>query len=431
MKSKLMYASFLIILMVLLVSVFAVKEITAKEAISPKSIVVCGDTITEDTNLTNDLIDCGGRGLIIEGNNITLDCQDHLIDGTEISNSKGIYLNTVTGTTVENCRISEFDFGIYLENSNYNTIINNNSYNNGYFGIFLWQSHGNALIDNNTSNNDSDGIYFDSSNSNLIANHNTNNNENCGIYLGNSRNNSVTNSVANENDWAGILLNYTSNNNEITNNVFQNNNEGVRTMNSMQNIFYENIFSNNTEYNAYESMGTNDWNNTTTGNYWGDFNSNPGYPTHYEIPGNGNGVDYFPDWEFGRKADLNITFLKASVSSVPSTQQIKVTYFFTIKNIGIIDSGDFYTGILIEEENLSPSHISNTTPKEAYAPNNSNHVAKEAYTSNLAPTESITIMREAILDNGSYTITATADNRMQVDELNESNNTATIHIEEN
>jgi parallel beta-helix repeat protein len=43
--------------------------------------VSCGDTITQDTALDNDLIDCPGNGIVIGANDITLDLNGHTIAG--------------------------------------------------------------------------------------------------------------------------------------------------------------------------------------------------------------------------------------------------------------------------------------------------------------------------------------------------------------
>src|SRR3954471_11579483 len=43
--------------------------------------VSCGETITKDTKLANDLVDCPGNGLVIGADGITLDLNGHTIDG--------------------------------------------------------------------------------------------------------------------------------------------------------------------------------------------------------------------------------------------------------------------------------------------------------------------------------------------------------------
>lgn len=43
--------------------------------------VSCGDTITTDTKLANDLTNCPADGIVIGADNITLDLNGHTIDG--------------------------------------------------------------------------------------------------------------------------------------------------------------------------------------------------------------------------------------------------------------------------------------------------------------------------------------------------------------
>ena len=48
-----------------------------------RSVVVvhCGDVITQDTKLGNDLVDCPADGLVIGADDVTLDLHGHTIDG--------------------------------------------------------------------------------------------------------------------------------------------------------------------------------------------------------------------------------------------------------------------------------------------------------------------------------------------------------------
>src|SRR5436190_19773212 len=43
--------------------------------------VGCGDTITTDTTLHKDLINCPNNGILIGADNVTLDLNGHLVDG--------------------------------------------------------------------------------------------------------------------------------------------------------------------------------------------------------------------------------------------------------------------------------------------------------------------------------------------------------------
>lgn len=73
---------------------------------------------------------------------------------------------------------------------------------------------------------------------------------------------------------------------------------GIKLDNSIQNYFYFNNLNNN-DINAYESETalSNTWYSSFdyAGNFWSDFENNPGYPNTYMIDGLGNGVDVFPN----------------------------------------------------------------------------------------------------------------------------------------
>src|SRR3989344_5340445 len=130
--------------------------------ITSVSAIECGDTIEEDTILEEDLLNCGGHGLIIDANDITLDCQGHIIDGNDGNNnrnSNGVYLNNKERVTIINCNIREFGEGIFLRESNSNNIIDNNLHNNFIRGIFLHRSNNNNIYINNANDNRFAGIF--------------------------------------------------------------------------------------------------------------------------------------------------------------------------------------------------------------------------------------------------------------------------------
>ena len=65
--------------MVLALTVASFTVLGASSALA--SHVACGDTITTDTTLDSDLVNCPNNGIIIGANNITLDLNGHTIDG--------------------------------------------------------------------------------------------------------------------------------------------------------------------------------------------------------------------------------------------------------------------------------------------------------------------------------------------------------------
>src|SRR5919107_897463 len=46
--------------------------------------VACGETITDDTTLHADLVDCPSNGLVIGADDVTLDLNGHTIDGDAV-----------------------------------------------------------------------------------------------------------------------------------------------------------------------------------------------------------------------------------------------------------------------------------------------------------------------------------------------------------
>ena len=78
-------------------TVAAVLALTGGEASADH--VSCGDTITVDTTLDSDLVDCPNNGIVIGADDITLDLNGHTIDGD--------------GELVHACPAKEFcDFGV-------------------------------------------------------------------------------------------------------------------------------------------------------------------------------------------------------------------------------------------------------------------------------------------------------------------------------
>ena len=103
----------------MLVSLFAFVAFAGTGAMalggSPSSAshVSCGATITADTTLDSDLVDCPNHGIVIGADDITLDMNGHLVDGDgapgrRVSSSHGadwcdfgVFNNGHDGVTVE------------------------------------------------------------------------------------------------------------------------------------------------------------------------------------------------------------------------------------------------------------------------------------------------------------------------------------------
>jgi parallel beta-helix repeat protein len=209
----------------------------------------CGCIIAHSTVLDHFIMNCRD-GLTVGRDNVIVDCDGHLIAGTRI----GILALDKDGIVIRNCNITGFGFGIVLDGSSNSTLTGNAVYNNRT-GIELFGSGspdpgwGNHLLGNTLSGNSKYGIRF-----------------------------------------------YNSSNNHISGNRLVENACGVCLDNSSQfNTVWANQFTDNAINALEDARSTNNrWNLENVGNCWSDFESNPGYPDWYQIPGEGGGVDYYP-----------------------------------------------------------------------------------------------------------------------------------------
>ncbi|MCK5176185.1 MAG: S8 family serine peptidase, partial [Candidatus Aenigmarchaeota archaeon] len=143
--------------------------------------------------MTADILDSSDNACInISAENITVECQNHAIDGINTVGTYGIFANNINAT-VRNCQISNWYYGIYLYNSDdsdvYNSIIDSN-----YDGLYLTYSSNNEIFYNVVKNSSNFGIYIDNSGSNGVNNiynnllNNTNNTKFGGIIYSNNYN---------------------------------------------------------------------------------------------------------------------------------------------------------------------------------------------------------------------------------------------------
>ena len=85
------------------------------------SHVGCGDTITADTTLDSDLVNCPNNGIVIGANNVTLDLNGHTVDGDgELVDpcpgrehcDVGVVNEGHHGTTIKGGRVQGFELGV-------------------------------------------------------------------------------------------------------------------------------------------------------------------------------------------------------------------------------------------------------------------------------------------------------------------------------
>ncbi len=230
----------------------------------------CGDTLTEDTTLTEDLT-CSdaGYGLLIGANDITLNCNGFSITRTAPDEGDyGIYNTGHSGVTTKNCVVSNFQWGIYYRDGADNGTIDNNTVTSSLgYGIRVRLSDGVNITNNNASRNGDYGIYLDSSSYDNIVNNTVDSNTNYGIYLGSSSYDNIVNNTVNSNTNDGIYST-SSTHNLISGNTAQHNSRfGLYfVLASNDNTIDDNNFcsNNNTNYDI-DDMGANTFSNNFCG----------------------------------------------------------------------------------------------------------------------------------------------------------------------
>jgi len=161
-----------------------------------KNVTECGTILTEPGNykLVNDLLECPGNGVNIEGSDITLNLKGYEISCVENDldvggiivappdpDSWGIV--TVRNVTVKNGHVSNCKDGIVLASTEDSKVMNISSTGNTKWekepgvwvygtGITVWKSRNNVIMHNHTYGNASDGIGSWESSGNLFK-HNT------------------------------------------------------------------------------------------------------------------------------------------------------------------------------------------------------------------------------------------------------------------
>ncbi|MDP3043168.1 MAG: NosD domain-containing protein [bacterium] len=160
----------------------------------------------EKVTLTEDIAGVNGTCATLnykEG--ITFDCGNFKIVGVNGNDyyQRGIYVNGFGAeyNTIKNCNISQFVYGVYLNQSSNNniknTVVNYNDCAVNYCdgaGVYLYNNSNSNNLDGITASYNESGIYFYSSNSNNLTNINLSNNSINGLYFSNSDSNIASSS---------------------------------------------------------------------------------------------------------------------------------------------------------------------------------------------------------------------------------------------
>jgi parallel beta-helix repeat protein len=181
--------------------------------------VRCGDTITADTTLDSDLVDCPNNGIVIGADDITLDLNGHMIDGDNAlvepcSEGEfcdfGVANDGHNGVRITNGAVQEFAFGVALFAARTNSLSHLSAVENVFSGILLGQTVRTRVRESFTSRNtgpDSGvGITLFESHNNRIANNKAVDNAELGIHLIQSDHNLIAHNRVRDNAEDGIIV---------------------------------------------------------------------------------------------------------------------------------------------------------------------------------------------------------------------------------
>jgi parallel beta-helix repeat protein len=180
--------------------------------------VSCGETITADTTLDSDLVDCPNNGIVIGADRITLDLNGHTVDGNGKLIKKcpknepcdlGLVNDGHDGVTVRNGSVREFATGVFVGRARQNRVLGIASSRNDFFGIVLAESARSLVRDSSGSNSpapDGDGLGLFASHDIRILNNSFRRNAQLGIHVVDSHDNLINGNLFFRNADFGILM---------------------------------------------------------------------------------------------------------------------------------------------------------------------------------------------------------------------------------
>jgi parallel beta-helix repeat protein len=188
------------------------------------SQVSCGETITADTTLDSDLVNCPNNGVVIGADDITLNLNGHLVDGDgtpavdcdprrEVCDA-GVVNDGHDGVTVMRGSVREFAVGVLFGTTTpgrarHNRVLGVSASRNEFLGLGIFSqirslvrsSSGNGALDR-----DGNGLALGDSRHVRIVNNSFRHNPHNGINTAQSRRNLIRGNVFSRNGDEGILV---------------------------------------------------------------------------------------------------------------------------------------------------------------------------------------------------------------------------------
>jgi parallel beta-helix repeat protein len=238
---------------VLALTVVAVMALSRADAAAKQ--VSCGDTITVDTTLDSDLLDCPNNGIVIGADDITLDLNGHTIsgDGEEFEQCPrrefcdfGVLNVGHDDVTVKVGAVREFfNAGVLIGSVRDNRVLDVSSKGNGFFGFVVSESSRSLIRDSSASRNpgpDGDGLGIFASHDIRVVDSSFKHNAQPGIHIAfGSTDNLIERNLISD-SGPGISIEK-ADRNRVRRNRFVRNSAGVIVAPGSRNLIAHNHFS--------------------------------------------------------------------------------------------------------------------------------------------------------------------------------------------
>jgi parallel beta-helix repeat protein len=185
------------------------------------SHVTCGDTITADTTLDSDRVNCPNHGVVIGADDITLDLNGHLVDGDAAPAAGcdpqtqpcdfGLFNDGHSGVTVRDGFVRDFGAGVLLGTvtgrARHNLVLGISATRNQFIGLGIF-SQVRSLVRNSSGNGSLEGAGLGLGDSHhvQIVNNTFRHNAHNGINTGQSSRNLIRGNLFSRNGDEGILM---------------------------------------------------------------------------------------------------------------------------------------------------------------------------------------------------------------------------------
>jgi parallel beta-helix repeat protein len=181
------------------------------------SHVGCGDTITTDTTLDSDLVNCPNNGIVIGADDITLDLNGHTIDGDGalvdpcpgfcdegVDNTAGH-----SGVTIQGGSIQEFARGVIVLGASNTRLRHLSVANNTFIGITVGDDSAGSRIERNSiTDNGLVGLALFASpqGGNRVERNRVSGSGEIGLLVDDAAGNRITNNTFSDNVEVGMLI---------------------------------------------------------------------------------------------------------------------------------------------------------------------------------------------------------------------------------